>query len=970
MNIGGRMARYSMRHPWVITLVMVQAAVILALLAALPSLWPDTFSALSPVKVDTDPENMLPADEPVRVFHDRMKEEMSLYDMMVVGVVNETHPQGVFNPESLRRVYQLTEFAKTLQWPDPDNPEETEGVIKIDMIAPSTVDNIEQGDQPGVVNFEWLMPQPPETDEAAQAIREKAERIPFLNGTLLSEDGKALAIYLPLTSKDISSRIYAELRQKIDGFEGEDDWHITGLPVAEDVFGVQMFKQMALSAPLAMVVIFLLMLFFFRKLVLVISPMIVAMVCTIITMGLLVVTGNTVHIMSSMIPIFIMPIAVLDAVHILSEFFDRYPESRDRERCMTGVMDTLFVPMLYTSITTAVGFGSLALVPIPPVQVFGVFVAVGVLMAWIWTVTFIPAFVQFIPPKRLENFGTKEAAEGGTPPLMVRLLRSVGSGTYRYAKVILAVVVLVSAVAVYGITQIRINDNPIRWFTEDHPIRVADEVLNDHFGGTYMGYLALTPEQVDVDVDSFVDGLVERLNDIPQAAAGVDQIESVAVDLRQQAQTMGKSVESPAKLLEELERYADNKLFEAPEAQMDAWDRMMTFLAAEGARLQIFKQPEMLRFMEDLRAHLLETGIVGKVNALPDIVKTVRRELFSGADEDFRIPDSSSAVAQTLLQYQNSHRPQDLWHFVTPDYRQAVLWLQLKSGDNRDMETVVRAVDDYMARAEVPLDLQLEHRWFGLTYINVIWQDKMVAGMLRAFLGSFVIVFLMMTILYRSALWGLLSMVPLTVTIAMIYGVIGLIGKDYDMPVAVLSALSLGLAVDYAIHFLSRSRAMYMEHGTWRSTAGPVFEEPARAITRNAIVIGVGFLPLLAAPLVPYKTVGVFIAAILFAAGLASLLILPSLITLLEPLLFPRTRKCCLICNCGTCILTSIAAVVAIVVNVGYLLTVGWTVLTWASVLLVIVLSQACTFISRTRQCRMEVPVDQNPTPETGRNDE
>jgi hypothetical protein len=252
--------------------------------------------------------------------------------------------------------------------------------------------------------------------------------------------------------------------------------------------------------------------------------------------------------------------------------------------------------------------------------------------------------------------------------------------------------------------------------------------------------------------------------------------------------------------------------------------------------------------------------------------------------------------------------------------------------------------------------LNLKHRWFGLTYINVIWQQKMVAGMLRAFLGSFVIVFLMMTILYRSALWGLLSMVPLTVTIAMIYGVIGLIGKDYDMPVAVLSALSLGLAIDYAIHFLSRSRAMYAGKTSWAETARPVFEEPARAIARNAIVIGVGFLPLLAAPLIPYKTVGIFIAAILIAAGLASLLILPALITLLEPLLFPHTRKCCLLCNCMTCMITSVAAVAAVVVNVGYLFTVGWTVLSWVSVLLVVILAQVCYFTSRTKACRVDVP--------------
>ena len=56
------------------------------------------------------------------------------------------------------------------------------------------------------------------------------------------------------------------------------------------------------------------------------------------TMALLVVSGNTVHIMSSMIPIFIMPIAVLDSVHILSQFFDRYQETNDRRTTIERVM--------------------------------------------------------------------------------------------------------------------------------------------------------------------------------------------------------------------------------------------------------------------------------------------------------------------------------------------------------------------------------------------------------------------------------------------------------------------------------------------------------------------------------------------------------------------------------------------------------------------------------------------------------
>ena len=292
--------------------------------------------------------------------------------------------------------------------------------------------------------------------------------------------------------------------------------------------------------------------------------------------------------------------------------------------------------------------------------------------------------------------------------------------------------------------------------------------------------------------------------------------------------------------------------------------------------------------MARLQDYLLQTGLVGKSNSLADVVKTVHRELYEGEASAFRIPDNRSAVAQTLITYQNSHRPQDLWHFVTPDYKKSNLWLQLKSGDNRDMSALTAKVDQFFQ--ENPAPDSISHNWFGLTYINVIWQDKMVSGMAEAFIGSFIIVLAMMVFLFRSLWWGILAMIPLTFTIGMIYGIIGLIGKDYDMPVAVLSSLSLGLAVDYAIHFLARSREMRKKFSSWKETSAAVFGEPARAIARNVIVVGVGFTPLLAAPLVPYKTVGVFISAILVLAGAATLTILPALIRLLERLLFKKER--------------------------------------------------------------------------------
>ena len=208
----------------------------------------------------------------------------------------------------------------------------------------------------------------------------------------------------------------------------------------------------------------------------------------------------------------------------------------------------------------------------------------------------------------------------------------------------------------------------------------------------------------------------------------------------------------------------------------------------------------------ELEAALVKTGIVGKAVSVADFSKTVNRELRGGAAEDYRVPDTAQGVAQTLLTYQNSHRPQDLWHSVTPDFRKGVIWLLLNSGDNRDMTAVVDAANDFM-RANPP-PAGLAPSWFGLTYINVIWQEKMVTGMLGSIAGSFLTILLLMIVLLRSTAWGLLAMVPLSATMLLIYGILGLAGRPYDMPVAVLSALTLGLSVDFAIHFIERAREL------------------------------------------------------------------------------------------------------------------------------------------------------------------
>lgn len=721
--------------------------------------------------IDTDPENMLEADQSDRVLYNEVKTDFGVYDLIVVGVTDE---RGIFRPEVLERMARIADGVLGI-----------EGVIAPDVISFSTTDDVTSAD--GALTVTRIMEAPPETAERAAEIRRAVLDNPMFVEKLVSTDGTGAAFYVPIARKDQSYRIAQEIEAILQRELGaEQRYHIAGLPVAEDTFGFEMFVQMGLMAPLAMMVILLLLWMMFRNVALIIPPMVIAMLSVIWGMGALIGLGFTVHIMSSMIPIFLMPIAVLDSVHILSEFYDRYPDIRDRRHTLHAVMDELFSPMLYTSLTSAVGFASLTLAPIPPVRVFGAFVAFGILVAWVLSVTLIPASLILTEEKSLTaKLGTRRSHAS----VLDRILPSVGRFAFHRSRIVVLTAVVLLGVGFWGLTRTVVNDNPVKWFKPSHKIRIADTTMNQLFGGTYMAYLVV-----------------------------------------------------------------------------------------EGQDEDAIKRPAVIGYIDQLQTLLEEQDLVGKTSSVADIVKRINYVLHEEDPTYHVLPTEQDAVGQYLFLFLMSGDPGDLDNFVDYDYRKANIWVQLKEGDNQDMEAVEASVRAFLEEHPPPEGLEI--RWSGLTYINKVWQDLMVVGMRNAVLGGFVAVFMLMLILFRSFGLALISMTPLTFAIVLSYGIVGFVGKDYDMPIAVCSSLALGLSIDFAIHFVQRFRRRCETDTDVQQVNAYMFGEPARAIARNGIVIAVGFCPLVLATLTPYVTVGVFFASLMTVSTLTTLVLLPALMHL------------------------------------------------------------------------------------------
>ncbi len=309
------------------------------------------------------------------------------------------------------------------------------------------------------------------------------------------------------------------------------------------------------------------------------------------------------------------------------------------------------------------------------------------------------------------------------------------------------------------------------------------------------------------------------------------------------------------------------------------------YLVATAAHDGAMRDPGVLRFLKELQMYLESKPLVGKTLSVADYIKRVNYVLH---DEDPRydsIPDSKAAVGQYLLLLQMGVQPRDLNNVLDDGYQRANVFVQLRSWDAVEARALLSDVQHYLAAHPLP---GIEVKPAGIAYFNMVWNHEVLVGMLSGFIASSILVFFLLVLDYRSFKWGLISFIPLLFTVLLIYGFVGFVGKDFDMPISVLSTLSLGLAVDFAIHFVSRFQQRYQETRELSGALRWTVARPGKGILRNAVLFASGFSVMLFAQLTPYITVGVFMIAIMLLSAVATIVLLPALVSLAARWMFPQ----------------------------------------------------------------------------------
>jgi len=301
------------------------------------------------------------------------------------------------------------------------------------------------------------------------------------------------------------------------------------------------------------------------------------------------------------------------------------------------------------------------------------------------------------------------------------------------------------------------------------------------------------------------------------------------------------------------------------------------YLVMESTEPEFMKRPEAMRWLDGLQRRLEAEPVVGKTFSVADYVKRINRVLHDDDAKFDAVPETRDAVGQYLFLFSMSAKPSDLDNVVDPAFQKANVWVQLKTWDAQAMREVIQAAQSY--QQSLPLAVTVKPA--GIAYFNLVWNEEVLGDMVLGLALALVVVFVILALDFRSAKWALVGYMPLLVTILLIYGVVGFTGKDFDMPLSVLSTLSLGMAVDFAIHFISRFRQRLAETpGEVREALLWTAARPGKGILRNAMLFASAFSVMLFAPLTPYVAVGAFIVSMMLLSALLTILFLPALVML------------------------------------------------------------------------------------------
>jgi hypothetical protein len=304
---------------------------------------------------------------------------------------------------------------------------------------------------------------------------------PLLSERLITPETYVTGVNVTMTfpEKDITEGTVAaeavrDLERRIKfNFTGIDV-HLTGMVMLNNAFTESSMLDMQTIIPLMYLGIIISITLLLRSVSSTVSVLGVIFFTTIASMGIMGWLGIDMSPPVSTAPTMIMTLAIADSIHFLVTFLREMRLGREKRAAIIESIRVNFTPIFLTSITTSIGFLSMNFSDAPPFRDLGNVVAIGVMIAWLMSMIFLPAVVAILP------FRVKIAEQGE-----VTFYDRFASFVIGFRKPILVGSVAIIGLMAFFIPRIELNDQWVNYFEEQIEFRTDTDYTMEHLAGIY-----------------------------------------------------------------------------------------------------------------------------------------------------------------------------------------------------------------------------------------------------------------------------------------------------------------------------------------------------------------------------------------------------------------------------------------------------------------------------------------------------
>jgi len=288
-------------------------------------------------------------------------------------------------------------------------------------------------------------------------------------------------------------------------------------------------------------------------------------------------------------------------------------------------------------------------------------------------------------------------------------------------------------------------------------------------------------------------------------------------------------------------------------------------------------QPEVLAKMEDLQDYLNKIPEVTKSMSVVDYVRNLNKLLNKDTPDNQMI---TRGKAIDYVKLASLHGDNIVKSLYTEDNNEGRVAVRMKNVGSSRYQEIVENIEGFI-KENFPLSIGCTIT--GIVPLLMNMQGYLIESQIKTFTLAFILIFICIALLLKSARIGIMSMIPNLIPIAITLGVMGYLGINLDVATIMIASVAIGISVDDTIHFLYRFKSEFKKDGDHYLAIQRTFSGVGRALIFTTVVATCGFLIFCLSSFKPIQYFGLLTGISMISALAANLFILPSCILLFKP---------------------------------------------------------------------------------------